>query len=61
MRCFESVSRVIGGGGDRSIEELELERDSMLIELLAACAKGEKAGQTAAAGAEQRLQPNEIQ
>jgi hypothetical protein len=61
MRCFESVSRVIGGGGDRSIEELELERDSMLIELLAACANGEKAGQTAAAGAEQRLQPNEIQ
>jgi len=55
------VSRVIGGGGDRSIEELELERDSMLIELLAACAKDEKAGQTAAAGAEQRLQPNEIQ
>jgi hypothetical protein len=29
--------------GDRSIEELELERDSMLIELLAARAKGEKA------------------
>jgi len=55
------VSRVIGGGGDRSIEELELEHDSMLIELLATRAKGEKAAQTAAAGAEQRLQPDEIQ
>jgi hypothetical protein len=43
------------------IEELELERDGMLIELLATRAKGEKSAQTAAAGAEQRLQPNEIQ
>jgi hypothetical protein len=37
--------------GDRSIEELELEPDGMLIELLATRAKGEKAAQTAAAGA----------
>jgi hypothetical protein len=33
------------------IEELELERDSMLIELLATRAKGEKSAQTAAEGA----------
>jgi hypothetical protein len=37
--------------GDRSIEELELGRDSMLIELLTTRAKGEKAAQTATAGA----------
>jgi hypothetical protein len=38
--------------GDRSIEELELERDGMLIELLATTrANGEKAAQTAASGA----------
>jgi hypothetical protein len=33
------------------MEELELERDSMLIELLATRAKGKKAAQTVAAGA----------
>jgi hypothetical protein len=37
--------------GDRSIEELEMERDSMLIELLATRAKGEKDPQKATAGA----------
>jgi hypothetical protein len=42
---------VLAEPGDRSIEELELERDSMLIELLATRAKGEKAEQTAAAAA----------
>ncbi len=36
--------------GNRSIEELERERDSMLLELLATRAKGEKASQAAAAG-----------
>ena len=36
--------------GNRSIEELERERDSMLLELLATRAKGEKAAQAAAAG-----------
>jgi hypothetical protein len=45
MRKY-SVARFI------PIEELELERDSMLIELLATRAKGEKSAQTAAAGAE---------
>jgi len=36
---------------DRSIEELELERDGMLIELLATRANGEKDAQKATAGA----------
>jgi 3-hydroxyacyl-CoA dehydrogenase len=36
--------------GNRSIEELERERDSMLLELLAIRAKGEKAAQAATAG-----------
>jgi 3-hydroxyacyl-CoA dehydrogenase len=37
--------------GNRSIEELERERDSMLLELLATRAKGEKAAEIAMAGA----------
>jgi len=58
MKCFEpgvSSDRDSkfwrGRAIARSIEELELERDSMLIELLATRAKGEKAAQTATAGA----------
>jgi hypothetical protein len=36
--------------GSRSIEELERERDAMLLELLATRAKGEEAAQEAIAG-----------
>jgi hypothetical protein len=36
---------------NRSIEELELERNTMLIEVLATRAKGEKRERTATAGA----------
>jgi 3-hydroxyacyl-CoA dehydrogenase len=44
---IEGVSKEANG---RSIEELERERDSMLLELLATRAKGEKGAQTALAG-----------
>jgi hypothetical protein len=46
----EQKNGVLAEAGDRSIEELELERDSMLIELRITRAKGEKAAQTATAG-----------
>lgn len=41
---IEGVQKEAGG---RSIEELERERDAMLLELLATRAKGEKAAQAA--------------
>jgi 3-hydroxyacyl-CoA dehydrogenase len=44
---IEGVQKEAGG---RSIEELERERDAMLLELLATRAKGEKAAQAAIAG-----------
>ncbi len=44
---IEGVSKEANG---RSIEELERERDSMLLELLATRAKGEEAAQAATAG-----------
>ena len=43
---------VLKEAGKRSIEELEHERDSMLLELLATRAKGEEAAQAATAGAD---------
>jgi hypothetical protein len=46
----EQKNGVLAEAGNRSIEELELGRDSMLIELLATREKGKKAAQTAAAG-----------
>jgi hypothetical protein len=42
---------VLKEAGNRSIEELERERDSMLLELLATRAKDEKAAQEAIASA----------
>jgi len=42
---------VLQEAGNRSIEELEHERDTMLLELLATRAKGEKAAEVALAGA----------
>jgi hypothetical protein len=57
----EQKNGVLAEAGDRSIEELELERDSMLIELRITRAKCEKAAQTATAGPEQRIERNEMQ
>jgi hypothetical protein len=44
---IEGVTKEANG---RSIQELERERDSMLLELLATRAKGEEAAQAATAG-----------
>jgi carnitine 3-dehydrogenase len=43
------IDGVLEEAGNRSIEELELERDRMLLELLATRSKGEKAAQAAIA------------
>jgi hypothetical protein len=43
------IQGVLKEAGNRSIEELERERDSMLLELLATRTKGEKAAQAAMA------------
>jgi 3-hydroxyacyl-CoA dehydrogenase len=45
------IAGVLEEVGGRSIEELEHERDAMLLELLATRSKGEKVAQAAAAGA----------
>lgn len=50
-RWEEQENGVLAGAANRSIEELELKRDTMLIEVLARRAKGEKRAQTATAGA----------
>jgi hypothetical protein len=57
----EQKTGVLAEAGDRSIEELEMERDSMLIELLATRAKGEKPAQTVAAVAGTAARTNEMQ
>jgi hypothetical protein len=44
------INGVLKEAGNRSIEELERERDSMLLELLVTRSKGEKAAQAAIAG-----------
>ncbi|MGD0403036.1 MAG: hypothetical protein ABSB66_07550 [Candidatus Acidiferrales bacterium] len=41
------IDALLAEAANRSIEELELERDTMLIELLATRAKGEKSALTA--------------
>jgi hypothetical protein len=43
------IDGVLEEAGNRSIEELELERDRMLLELLATRSKGEKVAQAAIA------------
>ena len=50
------IEGVQNEAGDRSIDELERERDAMLLELLATRTKGEKEAQTAmSSGAKQPL------
>jgi 3-hydroxyacyl-CoA dehydrogenase len=48
------IDGVLKEAGNRSISELERERDSMLLELLATRARGEKEAQVATANASQR-------
>src|ERR1700760_4180366 len=49
------IQGVLKEAGNRSIEELEHERDTMLLELLATRAKDKKAAQAAVAGAEKQI------